>query len=73
MQGFPISLFAAVRTRTRSVFTFGKTKTTWVILWSKLVSTPAGCGVDRSDHGLMKYCKDRVSNTLPAFGLSVCD
>lgn len=77
MQGFPICLFAADGTRTRSVFRSLRDKNNMGhSLVQKLSATtppPAGSGADRNDHGLMKYCNDRVSNTLPAFGSSACD
>lgn len=76
MQGFPICLFAAVGTRTLSVFHFLRDKNNMGhSLVQKLSATPppAGSCADRNDHGLMKYCNDRVSNTLPAFGSSACD
>lgn len=77
MQGFPICLFAAAGTRTRSVFHFLRDKNNMghSLVQKLSATTPprAGSGADRNDHGLMKYCNDRVSNTLPAFGSSACD
>lgn len=77
MQGFPICLFAADGTRTRSVFRSLRDKNNMghSLVQKLSATTPprAGSGADRNDHGLMKYCNDRVSNTLPAFGSSACD
>lgn len=77
MQGFPICLFAAVGTCTRSVFHSLRDKNNMghSLVQKLSATTPprAGSGADRNDHGLMKYCNDRVSNTLPAFGSSACD